>query len=137
MSQRVWLGWIYLKEEGGYELVLRALYHYKKRLRNIRRSPEIKDAPMFAQLVEGEAMKTYPLLITLSIKIGEGLQDPKILQSLQSDVPLIEKALNCYEADIRKLDADSFYSEMITDKNLAASDLPNIRPALKKLLRFG
>ncbi len=133
MPHGIWLGGIYLKEEGGYELVLRALYHYKKRLRNIRRSPEIKDAPMFAQLVEGEAMKTYPMIDKVISKIGEGLQDPQILQSLQSDVPLIEKSLNCYEADIKKLGSNSFYAELISDKDLASSDLQSIRSALKRI----
>ena len=39
----VWLGGIFLKNEGGYEIVLRSLAHYKKRLRSIGESPELKE----------------------------------------------------------------------------------------------
>ena len=136
MSQKIWLGGIYLKEEGGYELVLRSLHHYKKRLRNIRKSPEIKDAPMFAQIIEQEAMKAYPLVGGLITKIGDGLQNPEILKSLESDIPLFEKALNCYQSDIQKADTDSFYSELIPDKNVASSDHGIIKSALEKIAQF-
>ena len=48
MSDKIWLGGIYLKEEGGYEIILRSLIHYKKRLMTVDKSPEIKDsAAMF------------------------------------------------------------------------------------------
>ncbi len=136
MSQKIWLGGIYLKEEGGYELVLRVLHHYKKRLRNIRKSPEIKDAPMFAQIIEQEAMKAYPLVGGLITKLSDGLQNPEILKSLESDIPLFEKALNCYQSDIQKTDSDSFYSELIPDKNLALSDYNIIKSALEKIAQF-
>lgn len=136
MSQKVWLGRIYLKEEGGYELVLRALNHYKKRLRNIRNSPEIKDAPMFAQIVEQEAMKAYPLVGTLIKKISEGLENSEVLSGLESDIALFEKALSCYQSDIQKMDSDSFYSELIPDKTVANADLPNITSALSKIAEF-
>lgn len=138
MSQKVWLGRIYLKEEGGYEIVLRALHHYKKRLKNIGRSPELKDAPMFSQLVQHEASKTGPLIDPIINKIKEGLQNPETLSALESDIPIFEKALNCYKSDIQKSQADSnsFYSELITDKNAAAADLGNIQTALDEMTRF-
>ncbi len=136
MSQKVWLGGIYLKEEGGYALVLRSLHHYKKRLRNIRNSPEIKDAPMFAQIVEQEAMKAYPLVGSLIKKISDALQNQDTLKSLESDLVLFEKALNCYQTDIQKIDSDSFYSDLIQDKNMANADLPNIKSALARIAEF-
>ncbi len=33
---------VYLKDEGGYEIVLKSLNHYKKRLRTIGNSPELR-----------------------------------------------------------------------------------------------
>ncbi len=30
MSEKSWIGGIYLKDEGGYEIILRSLDHYKK-----------------------------------------------------------------------------------------------------------
>ncbi len=136
MTQKVWVGGIYLKDEGGYEIILRSLHHYKKRLRNIRNSPEIKDAPMFAQIVEQEAMKAYPLVGSLIKKISDGLLNPEILQSLESDISLFEKALNCYQSDIQKTDSDSFYSELIPDKSMTSADLANIKSALEKISKF-
>lgn len=136
MSHKVWLGRIYLKEEGGYELILRALHHYKKRLRNIRRSPEVKDAPMFAQLIEQEAQKAYKATDSVIAKISEGLQNPESLKDLESDLSIMEKALACYQSDIQKTDTDSFYSELISDKNTAGLDLPKIKSALEKIATY-
>jgi len=138
MSQKVWLGGIYLKEEGGYEIVLRSLHHYKKRLRNIGRSPELKDAPMFAQLVQHEASKIGPLIDPLITKLKEGLQTPEKLKALEADIPLFEKALNCYKSDIQKAQtsSDAFYSELIPGKSLVTADLGNIQTALDEITRF-
>lgn len=136
MSQKIWLGGIFLKEEGGYELVLRSLRHYKKRLRNIDKSPEIKDAPMFAQIVLHEAQKTYPIIDEVINKISEGLQNPDTLKNLESDLPIFEKALNCYQSDIQKIQTSSFYSELISDKNTASADSANIQSALTRLTEF-
>lgn len=135
MSQ-VWLGGIYLKEEGGYELVLRSLHHYKKRLRNIRKSPEIKDAPMFAQIIEQEAMKSYKTTESIIAKINDGLQNPDALKSIESDLSTIQKALSCYQSDIQKLDTDTFYAELVSDKSTAGKDLPQIKSALKRLAAY-
>jgi len=135
MSQ-VWLGGIYLKDEGGYELVLRSLHHYKKRLRNIRKSPEIKDAPMFAQIIEQEAMKNYKAVESVISKITEGLQNPDSLKSIESDLAIIEKAMTCYRSDIQRLDDDSFYSELIADKDIAGQDLSKIKSALQKITTY-
>ena len=30
MSEKIWIGGIYLKEEGGYQIILKSLTHYKK-----------------------------------------------------------------------------------------------------------
>ena len=35
MSEKTWMGAIYLKDEGGYEIILKSLRHYKKRLRTM------------------------------------------------------------------------------------------------------
>jgi hypothetical protein len=136
MSRGVWLGGIYLKDEGGYDLVLRSLHHYKKRLRNIKNSPEIKDAPMFAQLVEQEAMKSYPLVGSLIKKVSDGLQNQETLRGLESEIELFKKALDCYQSDIQKMDSDPFYSGLIPDKNTARADLEKIKDAIAKISEF-
>ena len=93
MSQKIWLGGIYLRDEGGYELVLRSLKHYKKRLKNIRKSPEIKDAPMFATIIEQEAIKTFQGADSLILKINEALLKPEMLQTLEPELPVMQKAM--------------------------------------------
>ena len=56
MSEKIWLGGIYLKEEGGYDIILRSLNHYKKRLMTVDKSPEIKDsAAMFGGILKQAA----------------------------------------------------------------------------------
>jgi hypothetical protein len=138
LSQKVWLGGIYLKDEGGYEVVLRALTHYRKRLKSIGRSPELRDAAMFAQIVQQEAMKTGPLIDPAIEKIKKALENPEVLNKLQADIPLFEKALNCYYSDIQKAktSSDKFYSEVIPDINVAESDLAKIKIALARLSEF-
>ena len=37
MSDKLWMGSIYVKEEGGYEIILKSLTHYKKRLQTIKK----------------------------------------------------------------------------------------------------
>ncbi len=133
MSQKIWLGGIYLRDEGGYELVLRSLKHYKKRLKNIRKSPEIKDAPMFATIIEQEAIKAFQGADSLILKINEALLKPEMLQTLESELPLMQKAMECYFSDIQKVGSDSFYSELILDKMTALQDLKSIQDSLQKL----
>jgi hypothetical protein len=133
MSQKIWLGGIYLRDEGGYELVLRSLEHYKKRLKNIRKSPEIKDAPMFATIIEQEAIKAFQGADSLILKINEAFLKPELLQTLESELPLMQKAMECYFSDIQKVGSDSFYSELILDKTTALQDLKSIQDSLQKL----
>lgn len=137
MSQRIWLGGIYLKDEGGYEIVLRSLDHYKKRLKTIDQSPELKGAPMFVQIVQQEAAKSRDTVDQVVNRVKNGLEDSEILGQLQQDIPLVEKALNCYHSDIKKAEGgDKFYSSIIQDMKRAASDLPNIKQALEKINQF-
>lgn len=137
MSQ-VWLGGIYLKEEGGYEIILRALNHYKRRLKTIGTSPELAGAPMFNQIVQQEAGKAWEASNRVIDKIKKSLNSPQSLMELQEDVPLIEKALVCYKADIEKAQKEDneFYSKLITDMDAVKRDYPNIDEALDGLKKF-
>ena len=68
----VWIGGIFLKDEGGYEIVLRSLAHYKKRLRTISESPELKEAAaMFAPILVSQAQKRYPMVIEAQKKLNK------------------------------------------------------------------
>lgn len=61
MTGSVWLGGMYIKNEGGYEIVLKSLTHYKKRLQTLGQSPELQNAAaMFGPVLGQEARKTIP-----------------------------------------------------------------------------
>lgn len=137
MSQKIWLGGIYLKDEGGYDIVLRALGHYEKRLKKIGQSPELKDAPTFAQVVKYEASKTGPQIQKVVEKIKNALDDPSLLKDMEVEIPLIEKALVCYRSDIQKAQNGSeFYLGFIQDIEVAKSDLEEIDDALSKITKY-
>ena len=52
MAEKMWLGGIYFKDEGGYEIVIKSLNHYKNRLKTLNASPELKEAgAMFAPVL--------------------------------------------------------------------------------------
>lgn len=136
--QKTWIGSIYLKNEGGYELILRALNHYKKRIRTIESSPEIADAPMFKQIVLQEAMKTYPKINELIKKIPKALENQLLLVDLQNDVDLIAKSLISYEADIKKaLDSkNKYYLDLVKNPQNLSGDLKEITKAIEKIKQF-
>ena len=139
MSEKTWMGAIYLKDEGGYEIVLKSLKHYKKRLRSIEDSPELKEAAaMFAPLLTQQAMKTYPKVIEMIQKIQDGLGDIKSLSKLSGDVSFLEKALSCYESDIHKAETTKheYFLKLVGDITDAKNDLGTIKIALNKIKQF-
>ena len=74
----VWIGGIFLKDEGGYEIVSRSLAHYKKRLRTISESPELKEPPrIIAPIYLSQRQKTFPMVIEAKKNIEISLKiDP-------------------------------------------------------------
>lgn len=103
MSDKIWLGGIYLKDEGGYEIILRSLIHYKKRLMTVEKSPEIKDsAAMFGGILRQAAMKIIPKIDEITQKIQQSLSESQLVNTLNENIPFLEKALSSYEADIQK-----------------------------------
>lgn len=137
MSDKVWLGRIYIREEGGYEIVLRALTHYRKCLRNISSSPQLKDAPMFAQILQREAMKTVLAIDAVIEKIQLGLREPASFDELQNDIHFIEKALDCYQSDIQKAQqGDTFYTKALEGNDFANTDFELIKNAMQRIKQF-
>jgi hypothetical protein len=139
LSDKIWLGAIYLKDEGGYEIVLKSLNHYKKRLRTIGNSPELKDSSaMFASILQQEAIKTIPKIDEMIKKIQGGLSDIKLLDSLSADRLFLTKALLCYESDIKKAQdtGHDYFLKLLGDLPLVKDDLETIRKALIKIVEF-
>ncbi len=139
MSEKVWLGGIYLKDEGGYEIVLRSLLHYKKRLMTVDKSPEIKDsAAMFGGILKQAAIKTMPKINEIIKIIKDGLPDVQTLNTLKENIPFLQKALASYEADIQKAQdtGHEYYLNLIGDLPLVKDDINLIKIAKSKINEF-
>ncbi len=139
MSENAWIGAIYLKDEGGYEIVLKSLRHYKNRLKTIGNSPELKDAAaMFGPVLYQQAMKTIPKIDEVIQKIQDNLKDVQSASKLSDDVPFLEKALSCYEADIHKAQdiVHEYFLKLVGDMVVAKNDLETIKIALDKIKQY-
>ena len=139
MSEKAWMGAIYLKDEGGYEIVLKSLNHYKKRLRTIGSSPELKEAAgMFAPILNQQAMKTYPKILEVIQKVKDSLGGIQLISKLSEDISILEKALSCYEADIHKAEdtEHEYFVKLVGNIVVARNDLKIIKRALYKIKQF-
>ena len=139
MSEKFLIGGIYLTNEGGYEIVLKSLNHYKNRLKTIGNSPELKDsAAMFASVLNQQAMKTIPRIDDTIKKIQDNLEDIKSINELVEDIPFLEKALTCYETDINKAQdtGHEFFVKLVGNMVEARDDLVAIKIALDKIKQF-
>lgn len=136
MSEKVWIGGIYLKEEGGYEIIFKSLIHYEKRLKTIHASPEVKEAAaMFAPVLQSQAKKRIPMIENAKTDIEKFLVDSKMIESLQQDLEIIEKALECRKSDIEKAEttSDEYFLKLVENLDESKKDLPQIENALKKI----
>ena len=135
---KIWLGSIFLKDEGGYKIVLRALKHYKKRLRSISSSPELQDSPMFRQVVEQEAMKVYPKISALITIMPRFLENYDQIEKIENNMSLISKALESYKADIRKAkdSTDDYYAKLVDLSQISKDDFSLIDNAIEKIQKY-
>ncbi len=139
MAGKIWLGGIYLKDEGGYEIILRSLAHYKKRLKTVDKSPEIKDsAAMFGGILIMAAKKEVPKINDLTQKIQQSLLESQLVNTLNENMPLLEKALTTYEIDIQKAQdtGHEYYLNLVGDLASVKNDLELIKIAKSKINRF-
>ena len=139
MAEKIWIGAIYLIDEGGYEIVLKSLKHYKNRLKTMGNSPELKNAAgMFASVLNQQAMKTIPKIEEVIKKVQDNLEDIQSASKLSEDVPFLEKALSCYEADIHKAEdiGHEYFVKLVGDMLIARNDLKTIKIALDKIKQY-
>ena len=139
MTEKVWLGGIYFKHEGGYKIILKSLNHYKNRLKTLDNSPELKDAAaMFASVLNQQARKTVPKIDETIKKIQDSLKDIQLINNLQEDIPFFEKALSCYESDIHKAEdiGHEYFVKLVVDMVQARIDLKDIKVALDKINQY-
>ncbi len=139
MVDKIWLGGIFLKDEGGYEIVLKSLAHYKKRLQTIGNSPELKEAAaMFAPVLQQQAAKTIPKIDETVSKIQSVLSDEIPIGSLADDAQFLQRALECYQSDIEKAEntGHEYFIELLGDLPEAVNDSPIIAQAIEKIRQF-
>lgn len=139
MSGKFWIGAIYLRDEGGYEIIIKSLKHYRKRLKTLDNSPELKDAAaMFASVLNQQAMKIIPIIDETIQKIQNNLSDIQSITKLSEDIPFLEKALSCYEADIKKAQdtGHEYFVKLVGNMIEARDDLNTIKIALRKIKQF-
>ena len=133
------MGAIYLKDEGGYEIVLKSLRHYKNRLKTLGNSPEMKEAAaMFAPVLNQQARKIIPKIDEVILKIQENIGDIQLTNKLSKDVPFLEKALECYESDIHKAEdtGHEYFVKLVGNMKDVKKDLITIKLALDKIKSF-
>ncbi|PJC49986.1 MAG: hypothetical protein CO032_07205 [Nitrosopumilales archaeon CG_4_9_14_0_2_um_filter_34_16] len=139
MTEKIWLGGIYLKNEGGYEIILKSLNHYKKRLKTLDDSPELKDSgAMFASILNQQAMKTVTKIHEMIEKILNYLKDIQIVNFVDEDISFLEKALTCYESDIHKAEDTGYeyFVNLVGNMLQARKDLQVIKIALLRINQF-
>jgi len=139
LSEKNWLGGIYLIEEEGYDIILRSLNHYKKRLMTVDKSPEIKDsAAMFGGILKQAAMKTIPQIDEITQKIQNSLSNRQSISTLIENIAFLEKALTSYETDITKAQdtGHEYYLNLIGDLPTVKNDLELIKIAKSKIRQF-
>ena len=139
MSEKSWLGGIYLKDEGGYEILLKSLTHYEKRLKTIHLSPELKEAAaMFAPVLQSQAKKRVPMINEAKEKIEKILLDTIPIQSLEQDLEILTKALECYKSDIEKAEdtGAEYFVKLLGDVHEARKDMDSIENALIKIKQY-
>ena len=135
----VWMGGIFLKDEGGYEIVLKSLNHYKKRLQTIHQSPELQEAAaMFAPVLQSQAQKRLPMIDAVKQKIEKVLHDSIPPKSLEEDLEILEKALECRKSDIEKAQdtGKEYFVKLLRDLQEAAKDLESLKNALVKIKEY-
>ena len=135
----IWMGGIFLKDEGGYEIVLKSLDHYKKRLQTIHQSPELQEAAaMFAPILQSQAQKRLPMVDQAKQKIEQVLHDSIPAQSLEQDLEILQKALECRQSDIEKAQdtGREYFMKLLGDLQEARKDLESLKNALKKIKEY-
>ena len=139
MTDKIWLGGIYLKDEGGYEIILKSLNHYKNRLKTLNESPELKNGGgTFGSILNQQSRKTVPKINEVIEKIQTSLSDVQILKELEEEKQFLEKALSCYESDIHKAEdtGNEYFVKLVGDMIQGRKDLEIIKTALDKINNF-
>jgi hypothetical protein len=83
-------------------------------------------------------MKTVPKIDEVIQKIQDNIGDIRSVSKLSQDVPFLEKALACYEADIHRAQdiEHEYFVKLVGNMNEAKNDLKTIKIALEKIKQY-
>ena len=135
---KTWIGSIFIRDEGGFEIIMRALNHYNRRLHRITRTPEIADAgATLGSILQSESIRTASRLKPIANRLREGLADPAVLATLHDDMETVKKAMLCYKADCQKAaDGISYYTDMLKDNTHVQEDMAVVDAAIGRLEEY-
>ncbi len=139
MPEKVWVGSIFIKDEGGFDIIMRALNHYNRRLHRISDSPEIAGAgAMFASILQSESVRTAPRLRPIADRLRAGLADASALAALEDDIEIIEKAMVCYRSDSQKAieNVDGYYTGLAEGNKYYRQDVKILDDCIARLKRY-
>ena len=139
MSKKIWMGGIYLKEEGGYQIILKSLTHYKKRLQTIHASPELKEAAaMFAPVLQSQAKKRIPMIEETENQVKEFLLGSISSEKVEENLEILEKGLECRKSDIDKgvRTSNEYFIKLLGDVQESKKDIEQINNALVKIKEY-
>ncbi len=139
MTDKVWVGGAFVKGGPGYEIILRSLEHYKKRVQSIGSSPEIKESgAMFGQILQQEGMKTKPKIQATIELIKDWLTNRKESKVVVEELPMIVKALDCYKTDIKKAQesGSQYYVDLIGNMDKGKQDVRLIDETKERINKF-
>ena len=137
---RAWLGQIFIGDEGGFDVIMRALDHYGRRLRHVLGSPEIAGAAaMLGSILQSESARTARRLGPIADRLRAGLTDASVLAGLEGDVDTIERAMACYRSDCRKAagGAHPYYAGLVEGNAHYMQDLAVLDDCIRKLRMYG
>jgi len=139
MPEKTWVGSIFIKDEGGFDIIMRALNHYNRRLHRISESPEIADAgAMFGSILQSESARTAPRLKPVADRLRAGLADASSLAALEDDVEIMERAMICYKSDAQKAadNVHEYYAKLVEGNEHYRGDIGALDGCIRKLKRY-
>lgn len=92
-------------------------------------------AAMFTPVLQSQAKKRIPMINEVKEKVKQSLLNTIPAQSLEQNLEILVKALECYKADIEKAEDTGieYFVKLFGDVHEARNDLESIKNALIKI----
>ena len=100
MAGDAWLGGIYLKDEGGYYIVMRALQYYLRVLKKLSGGAGSELSATLSHIIQQEAGRVGPLVLQAGKDLKEGMANGTRLAAVQNNIQYVLKALESYRAGV-------------------------------------